>query len=549
MVLILILLVVLTIIGMSLLFTTEVELKTSKANFDHATALSIADDAITEVLWRFDLTQDAAAPPTGSQISVNSLSNYDAFIDFDPNDILFNDVDDDLDGTVDEVDELNLTRGWEVRIVLTPDVPSPGGPMTTDDTVVAAGPPWGSRYVIPTVQSQTDWQPYSTSDPTSTDVLTVRFQLDTDTTVGDSEGDGAEIVFYDEQLALNGTEDKNTLSALGGDGNPANDSPYNITYFDGATTYPASGSPVLIINATGTVTQAGKVLAERKIEAQALGVLRPAYSKALCGCDSLDVSGAFSTDSYNSSAGSYGIGPVYNAYANMGSNGNVIKSSSGDLLGNIEAGGWVSVNGSGQVVGTAVAGAAITESGQFTGTLHPNQTPVPQPCQCNAFDLPALIPAAMATNDNSSLPVSAQGADLVLTGTDTLTLAAGTYYWDSIHISGSASIALSSAPVLIYVAGEIDLGGGGVLNPGSPADLQLFSGAVAPEEVKLFGSSEFRGLVWAPDSDMEIGSALNGAAVGGVLDYTSGDIHYDLDLQYLYRVRAGADLLTWREVP
>ena len=81
----------------------------------------------------------------------------------------------------------------------------------------------------------------------------------------DSESDGPEIVFYDPSLVTNGIDDINTLTGLGGDGNPDNDSPYNITWSDGVNTYPASGLPVLLIRVTGCVTRAGNIIARKRI--------------------------------------------------------------------------------------------------------------------------------------------------------------------------------------------------------------------------------------------------------------------------------------------
>src|SRR5688572_16767691 len=99
-----------SLLATSLLFITDVEFKTSTNHSDSQAALNDLDSAIAEATWRMNLHPGASAPPTGSRISVNSLSNYDASLPVDPWSLLRNFRDDDGDGVEDDPDELNFNR-------------------------------------------------------------------------------------------------------------------------------------------------------------------------------------------------------------------------------------------------------------------------------------------------------------------------------------------------------------------------------------------------------------------------------------------------------
>jgi hypothetical protein len=531
----------------SLLFTTDIEFRSSTNQTDALAALSDLDSAMSEVLWRLNLTPGGGAPPAGSTISVNGLVSYDASLDPDPWNLLGNEVDDDGDGTVDDADELMANREWTARVVLTPAVPDPGSPWEVDDDDPATGPPWGAKRVEATVQPQAGWKEYTTDDVASPDVLTGRFLLDTDTALGDSEGDGPEIVFYDPLLPLNREEDANTLTALGGDADPANDSPYNITWSDGVTVHPASGSPVLLVTTKARIRRGGKVVAEREIRAQVVNPVRPVMSKALCGCTTVEMGSSSETDSYKSSQGAYPGWPNYD-HGNVGSNGNL--ELRGAVFGDAEAGGWIT--GAGSLTRDATAGSTI--AGTPGGTAYPNWQPPPQPCECDVVDVDTLVAEAAADNDNASLPVACRGPNLTLTGNASCTLDCGTYYYNRIRLAGNASIVVgdvSCGPVQVFISESADFGGTGLVNANRPEDLQIYASVAAPNEIDLGGTSDFVGVVYAPEAEIVLHGTTEvfGAILGKNIDGNGGPhVHYDEDLASFWRVESRYKVVAWSEV-
>jgi len=582
----LVFLVLVSLLGMSLLFTTEVELQSSKGSLDRTRALNDTDNALNEIFWRLDLEPGSA----GAAVTVNSLTKYDASIDPDPFDLLSNDADDDGDGVKDEPDEMNLTRDWEVRIALMPTAPPISGKLLWGviDTDATKGPPWGSKLALPTVQDASNWHEYSAADPASADALSMRFKLDTDTVVGDSEGDGPEIVFYDIELARNGVDDANTLTGLGGDGNAANDSPYNITYFDGATTYPASGMPVMVVGAIGRTTHAGQTLTRSKVEAEVHMPVRSLITKALCGCSALKMAGGGSTDSYRSSEGDYGVGGIYQN-GDIGSNAGVQMGGTAHVGGRVEASGDVFVDisspGTPTVAENVYAGGTVASKFiGVSGTGYPGEVPPPAPCECDALDVPALVAAAATTNDNATkmLPdgihawdlakgtitsksVFSKGWNLGMSSSQSIILTGGTYYFDSITLAASASIQVGvdtngdgfvdgppTQKVEIFVGGTVNLAANGLINNYRPTDVTIYAAGSKTDSIDISAAVEFRGMVFAPEMDADLtgSSAFKGALLAKDITSTgTSAIHFDEDLAKETRIPSTAKLLAWREVP
>jgi hypothetical protein len=573
-VLALLLILIGTLLGISLLFAIEVEYKTSRNFSDSIEALNDTESAVQEVLWRLNLKPGPGAPPAGSHITVNNLVDYDASIDYDPLGVLTNLVDDDDDGRLDDYDELNSMRDWTVHILLTPDLPSYSAPWVVPDTDIATGPPWGGQSVEATVQPQAAWREYSTAvlnSATEADTLTVRFMLDTDTLYGDSDGDGhPEIVYYDPELATNGIDDPNTLSHLGFDGNPANDSPYNITWSDGTTTRQASGTPVLLIRATAKIRRGGKVMSQHRVEVRANRPFRRVMNKALCACESISISGGTTVDSYSSSLGDYGSGPIYQN-GDVGCNGSLSSMVGNSTVnGDVDTGGSQTYTGTTSVSGNATAGSSIT-GGDIHGDRTPNDTPPPQPCDCDE-PVADMVADAALHNDNGNVTYyppgsGGHGTDLVLTGQQTAIFPGGTYYFTSIRVAGTEGATIQvgidevnndhivdkppNEPVRFYVSGDINIGGGGVVNMGAPTDFLIYSSAVPHAGVTITGGSEFRGMIYAPLTDITITgcSSFKGAALGRTIaNPGGGGVHRDEDLADSFLSFKPIKVITWHEV-
>jgi len=146
-------------------------------------------------------------------ININSIAGNNAAINIDPNGLLSNGIDDDVNGAVDDISDLNYNgtydnRNWRAKIMLSSSAP--------------AGLVGNTTFFTNTVQPSGNWIEYSSSTDGGT-VLTIEFLKDT----GDMDGDGntSEIVFYDGSLAT----------------------PLNVN----TPATPASGQPVVVITSTG----------------------------------------------------------------------------------------------------------------------------------------------------------------------------------------------------------------------------------------------------------------------------------------------------------
>jgi hypothetical protein len=189
-------------------------------------AFYAAEAGVSEALYRLSLFDDSdattpQAPPSGSMITINGLTDNNAAIDIDPNNLLGNDNDDDGDIVKDEIDELNSNpsqgvisydnRTWQTKIML----------KTSDDADTT------TAVYTPTIQPSGSWIKYSSSTDDGT-ALTIEFLKDTGDM--DNDSDTSEIVFYNESLT-------NPLNVDATDGTPVGD--------------PASGQPVVVITSTG----------------------------------------------------------------------------------------------------------------------------------------------------------------------------------------------------------------------------------------------------------------------------------------------------------
>jgi hypothetical protein len=592
-IIVLLIVLLLSLLGFCLLFTTDLALKTGRNHGSASTAAALAESGVNEVIYRLNMKDIDAPAPNGCRITVNHLVDFDARILPDPDRLLFNNIDDDQDGLVDEPDELNLARDWEVRILLTEDDPAPGPPYEYRDPSVETGPPWGNRYVLPTIQPKATWLAYTTATIDGTELL-VRFKKESDLGAGDPEGDGDEIVFYNPMLAKNGVDDINTLSAPGGNGDPADDSPYNIDWKKEGVTVPASGSPVIQVSCTGRVTNPSRILGlldlrrttcTRTLNVEIAQEVGPVAARALCGCSDLDLGGSARTDSYRSSEGDYGTGPVYQR-GGVGSNGGAEIREATRIGGPAQTGENLTVEGNAcRITGNVIAGGIVAGArDRIEGNISEHHAAAPAPCFCD-FDVGGLVGkyASMRKNPDDIRGIEpgpspyrcgtcaierdkriyTSGYQLKLDGNSTIILTGGKYYFDSIEVTGNASIQVGvdsdhdcvvdlppTRRVEIFVRGGVKLEGKGIVNTSRPANLVVYSAASPPDTVQIAGGSDFRGVIVAPRARVEIAGAstLEGAALGDTV-IVRGDarVHYDEDLEFELQLPGYRIPIAWNE--
>jgi len=213
---------ILGMLGTTAYVTTSTDLRIGANYKASVQASSVADAGVSEAIYRLGLFDDGGtvAPPSGSMININGLTDSNAAISIDPNGLLSNGTDDDGNGATDDISDLNYNgtydnRTWQTKIML----------KTSDDADTT------TTISTPTIQPSASWLEYSSSTDDGT-ALTIAFLKDTGDM--DSDGNTSEIVFYDGSLAT----------------------PYNV---DTVAT-PASGQPVVVITSTGKSGGATKTI-------------------------------------------------------------------------------------------------------------------------------------------------------------------------------------------------------------------------------------------------------------------------------------------------
>lgn len=226
-----------------------------------------------------------------------------------------------------------------------------------------------------------------------------------------------------------------------------------------------------------------------------IGDLADVFRFAACACESLDISGALSTDSFDSTSDA---GPTSGDFASIGSNGEISTSSTLSIEGSLWAGGpapdggpavtlagglaaggtiandvhsaadmevggkylvggdvWASGNvvvepgGSLAVLGTLYAPAGDSTAGVQATVVNAAAPVVPPPCSCaTPLDVRAVVAAHATDNDDSSIGLSS-GAPL----TGTVRLPCGLYYVPA--IAGAVVDLQVNGRVALFVAGDI----------------------------------------------------------------------------------------------
>lgn len=241
---------------------------------------------------------------------------------------------------------------------------------------------------------------------------------------------------------------------------------------------------------------------------------------AFVGLSSVSLNGVAYTDSYNSDLGPYTAGTA-------GASGNVCSNGS------------ISLVGGSRIYGDAHPGQGQTVSGG-AGAVTGSTTPLG-----GTLTVPPVDFQNFATsNSNGTIPLTSKGNNPLsaskafsLSGNESLTLSAGTYYFTSFTMSGNSTLNISGL-VVIYCSGAINQVGGSISNTGhKPRDLQFYSSGAT---VALKGSSAFYGFVYAPNADITRNGGTEecyGALIGKTLSLGgSVGVHFDQSLSNLISV-------------
>lgn len=241
----------------------------------------------------------------------------------------------------------------------------------------------------------------------------------------------------------------------------------------------------------------------------------------LFGRTSLVMGGNASIDSYDASAGTYAsqvVGTHAGNNGSMGSNSDIIASG-------------------GLVHGNATPGPAFQVLGDPTNVTG-STAPALEPYEFEEYNYnPSVASSGTYTGTHMLSNGSFRYDELKLVGNHTLTLSGDVdlYVDGSIAIGGNSQIVvLSGANVNVHHGSDtIKIAGTGIVNQSAlPSNLTIFSATT--DEVKVTGTSDFYGLLYAPDAEFRVQGTSNwfGAVIADRVSLTgTGDMHFDDSLQ------------------
>jgi hypothetical protein len=123
--------------------------------------------------------------------------------------------------------------------------------------------------------------------------------------------------------------------------------------------------------------------------------------------------------------------------------------------------------------------------------------------------------------------------NLTVSGGGMATMAAGTYCFNNVTVSGGSTLAFSGA-VIMNVTGKFTDSGGSLQNPSMiPANLQVFCSYTGSNGVTVSGTSATYMAIYAPGTGITVsgGGAYFGSLVGKTLVVSgNSQVHQDLDL-------------------
>ena len=249
------------------------------------------------------------------------------------------------------------------------------------------------------------------------------------------------------------------------------------------------------------------------VSATAIAARTVSNGCAFVGLNGITMSGGSYTDSYDSSSASYTV-------ATAGSQGTVCSNGAISL-----SGAPTVVNGNADV---GPSGSISVGSSLITGS----QITLPQ----NISEAAVNVGTAATVNNNGAIPLTAKGNQALssgnfnLSGGDSVTLPAGTYYFSTAKMTGGSTLSVTGQTI-IYVTGNIDFSGGSVTNTTAlAANLQIYD---TGSKVVLTGNSQSYSTIYAPTADITRSGSSDfyGSMVGKSLTLSGGGgLHYDTAL-------------------
>lgn len=277
---------------------------------------------------------------------------------------------------------------------------------------------------------------------------------------------------------------------------------------------------IVVVGYSPAQSSSSEAVESRTITGYYQGGTTSAFNFGIFAKDSVTLTGNAATDAYNSSLGSYGGSNVF-------SRGHVGTDSTTNST--------VTLTGNATVQGNVTTGVGSTPSSVIVTTGNAAITGT------TSAATSSQNPQAVTTS------VSSSGA-LSISGNTTVTLAAGTYNYSSLSITGNGRLRATGA-VTIYVSGSISIAGNGISTSSSqPPNMLIYE--TGTSNVSLSGNGSLYAGIYAPNS--AVSNTGNGTLYGAVVSRTysqtgNGAIHYDEALQSVAGSSSAGTLLSWNE--
>ncbi|HSE49000.1 MAG TPA: PilX N-terminal domain-containing pilus assembly protein [Terriglobales bacterium] len=369
-------------------------------------------------------------------------------------------------------------------------------------------------------------------------------------------------------LKLNGSQQNYPVSSVAGAAtgvcfNAANEQVLPAGTAQCNDTIP-SMNPVFLVTVLAVTTTGARRMVQAEVGLQPTQPFQYGMFATGNTCPSpLVVGGGSTTDAYYSSAGPYGGTNVYNTGGDVGAVSTVTVIGSGTAIGG-------SV-GSVLPAGVGACGTAALNTSQTPLVGNPTNAVcgagAPTNCIANIATAPIVptppppSPLPPTTNkvynSNTSLTPGTYG-NVTVSGGSTLTLAPGTYNWNSLTFVGNSNIVVSPPGAVVFnfagtgissPAKVFDMGGGSLTCAGCvPKDFQVMYGGTA--KIALNGGAATFMQVNAPNAAITLSGNgdFYGAILGKSIDVSGGaKFHYDLDSSIVSISNAYFTLLAFRE--
>jgi len=312
----------------------------------------------------------------------------------------------------------------------------------------------------------------------------------------------------------------------------------------------------------------------RRIEAGIRRRENSDFVEGLFAKDTLTFNGTTQTDAYDSRLGTWpaqavnadGSGTYADGGGHIGSNGDIVlNGSSVTIRGNAIPGPLRATLMSG---GPTVWGDVLPRRHEIQldpATLAEFQTALA------TNDNAQLVPAAPGNGGNGnngngkpggggSNPYNAMAMSLIANGQEIVTLGGGTYFFSTVRLTGQSALQIDG-PTVIYVTGDFDVSGGGVVNSsGRPGDLIVYAHPYAlppghtptSSQVKVRGGSQAAMAVYAPGAAISVAGNddVFGAFIGETVTIAGNSkFHYDRALGDINtHSKVTLERLYWRDL-